>query len=466
MALSSNVHWEVRTTGNSNYGGGYNVAASGTDYSQQGYAQVGFNGSTIALSMAGTGTTLNSSPGAFSSSHVGNMIYITGGTNFTVGFYEITGYTSASAVTIDRNATNGSAASSGSGNLGGAQSDLQKVADATVAGNKVWVKAGTYQPTATLTLPYTNSDDIIEWEGYNTSRGDADSPCVIVDQQNNTRNGITLGSSSASNRVSTIMKYFEVRNVYTSSSTYHGFYLYGRKILLYKCSAKTCGGRGFYSVGFQCSFVGCEANDVGKGSLGSRGFDMYYYGHCVDCIVRDSECYAYFGSFSTRWIGCIADNCRYGWYLVNAGDSHGLFLSDCLANNSTYDGFYWYSTHSAPAQLINCIAVNNGRWGFNATSTIGGYQLLVHCASGNNTSGDRVTSSAIEYEGDFSSIIDLGSSDIFVDYANDDLTLRPHAVKLLGKAFPNQALFDNALSFWINKDIGPLQFPERTRIIG
>ena len=114
MPLSASQVWEVRTTGSDSNGGGFKAAASGTDYSQQDAAQVTYSDLVIGT----TTTQLTSAANPFTSAHVGNIVYVSGGTGFTTGRYEVTAV-SAGVATMDRSV--GTASSTGGiGKLGGA----------------------------------------------------------------------------------------------------------------------------------------------------------------------------------------------------------------------------------------------------------------------------------------------------------------------------------------------------------
>src|SRR5437660_4761540 len=81
--------WEVRPTNGSNLNGACfdsTIANAGTDYSQQNTAQASFTD----LATTGVVTTLTSASAQFTSAMIGNCIRIESGTNFTVGWYQIT----------------------------------------------------------------------------------------------------------------------------------------------------------------------------------------------------------------------------------------------------------------------------------------------------------------------------------------------------------------------------------------
>lgn len=85
MALSAATEWDVRTTANDLNGGGFNVSATGTDYSQQDSPQITFTDLVIGA----TTTQLTSALTPFLSAHVGNIVNVTSGTGFTTGRYQV-----------------------------------------------------------------------------------------------------------------------------------------------------------------------------------------------------------------------------------------------------------------------------------------------------------------------------------------------------------------------------------------
>ena len=98
MALAAAIVWEVRGgAGNDNNGGGFKTGASGTDRSQQDAAHISRTDLVIGVDTA----TITSVATPFTSAEIGNLIQITAGTGFTVGFYEITAV-AATVATVDR----------------------------------------------------------------------------------------------------------------------------------------------------------------------------------------------------------------------------------------------------------------------------------------------------------------------------------------------------------------------------
>jgi len=117
MALNAAQQWWIRTDGAETNGGGYDatVSGAGTNYSDQASPQLSLTDLACL-----NNTTLTSATGGFTTLMIGNIIRIASGTNFTAGYYMVTARASTNSVTLDRNPTNGSNASSGVGKLGGA----------------------------------------------------------------------------------------------------------------------------------------------------------------------------------------------------------------------------------------------------------------------------------------------------------------------------------------------------------
>jgi hypothetical protein len=180
MAVNAATVWEWRATNGSNTnGGGFYDADPGTsvDYSNQDSAQETYT--TLATSGAAATTVTCGGGDTFAAGIAGNVIYIASGTNFTVGWYQVTTRNSSTSVVVDRSPTPGGAGSSGNGSMGGALALFtDSFLDDTnyqVAGVTNWVKNdGTMTLTGAVTLASVDGTDAlpINYEGYNTSRGD------------------------------------------------------------------------------------------------------------------------------------------------------------------------------------------------------------------------------------------------------------------------------------------------------
>ncbi len=167
MAIGATCVWEVRSTAtaaNAN-GGGY--TSGGVDYSQQNAAQYSLTGVTTAAADA---ILLHASA---ASDMVGNIANITGGTNFTVGRYEIISVVAGTSITLDRTCTT-AAGSAGTVEIGGALSIFDDaIGEAVEPGNVVHIKAATYTPSASITLAKDGTNTApIQIIGYSAARND------------------------------------------------------------------------------------------------------------------------------------------------------------------------------------------------------------------------------------------------------------------------------------------------------
>jgi hypothetical protein len=140
MALAAATVLEIQTGGSDTNGGGFVTGSSGTDWSQQ----VGPQYSVVDGVTAGT-TTITSATANFGTDVVGNLMYVQGGTGAVVaGWYQIVTWNSASSVTVDR-ATGLTAGTGVTLKIGGALLSVgQACAIATVVGNIMYNKNGSY----------------------------------------------------------------------------------------------------------------------------------------------------------------------------------------------------------------------------------------------------------------------------------------------------------------------------------
>ncbi len=174
-AIPVSTTWEVRSaTGADTNGGGFDpsVAIPGQDFSQQAAAQVAFTD----LIIGATTTQLTSALSPFATctagvGRCGNVINITGGAGCTVGWYVILS-TSTITATMDRAV--GTAASTCTGNMGGALAKLSKAVSLATQNNVIYA-TGSETITSTLSLSLTSAGGAnapFRVTGYNAARGD------------------------------------------------------------------------------------------------------------------------------------------------------------------------------------------------------------------------------------------------------------------------------------------------------
>ncbi len=175
MAFPATVAWDVRTTGSNNNGGGFDSALSGTDYSVQDAAQFAYTDLVID---AASNTKITSAAHPFDATSPGNIINITGGTGFTVQRVLILSV--AGAVATCHAAVGTTSSTGGTGNLGGGLATIAQANSLAVLGNSIYIQAGTYTLTATITTAVATLNFI----GYAAAHGDAGTKPLITTATN------------------------------------------------------------------------------------------------------------------------------------------------------------------------------------------------------------------------------------------------------------------------------------------
>ena len=385
MAISSAINWEVRTTGSNTNGGGFKAGASGTDWTQQDSAQYSVTDGVTA----GT-TTITSATANFGTDVVGNLIYVSGGTgSITDGWYEITGRTNSTTITVDRS----TGLTTGTGvtlKIGGGLASLQQAVTNWAASNTIWVKNGSYNVGTGITssalnmLPNSKPNYII---GYNSTRGD----------NPRTTSRPTLTATAAINILTLADNNVLVSNlIFDCNST-------GNCCLVTSSTSERgtrisyCSFRNFKTNGFQGIsgtqgtgvLLGCDATGGNSGATG--GF--YGAATCYSCIASGNACSGFVNNAS---IGCYY-NCISA---SNTGSSsRGYdYSSNSLANGVVYgcvaygnggDGVNIIATYAA-VSVLNCLFVGNGGYGINYNHDLKiAVPLFNYNAFYNNTSGAR-----------------------------------------------------------------------------
>lgn len=344
MALSNAIVFEVRSTGSDTNGGGYKTGATGTDYSQQNAAQYALTGLTTAAANA---IILSASAAA---DMVGNLIQITGGTNFITGIYEITSVSVGVSITVDRNCTS-AAGVSGTANVGGAFATPAKaVASLTVEGQIAYIKAtATYSVgTGITTAAGINSGlGIIRIIGYTTTRGDG--------------GRATLQATAAINIFTDGQGGFRFENLIldgNANTGVLGFVLNNSASAIYNCVIKNFLASGVSLVGIGTSIVQSEVTGC-VGSYSTGGISTNSTNSLIkNCYIHDN---------TTSGIGVI----NYGTHIIG----------NVIANNTgaSSDGVQLNPAYSSSrCNVIGNVFYKNGRDGYRNTHT------YVSCEISNN----------------------------------------------------------------------------------
>lgn len=302
MALSAAIQWECRTTATANNvnGGGFKAGASGTDYSQQNAAQ--WNNTDGASTAS---TTFTSAGSTFTSAIVGNVLHLTAGTGATVGWYEVTAFTDANTITLDRTSGTYTGATF---YVGGAMSMNSTLDDdffeVCVAGNKVWVKAGSFTIGEAVSIAASGgTQQPIIIEGYNTTRGDVPigSNCPTF----------TLGANSF-----TVGTNWDVYNMIFTGTASNTLVPNGATKLV-NCkviNTSTTANRNAISAGGSDETIfNCEA-------VSYRG---YAFGFSNIAVIRI--------------IGCYFHDSKYGIARLHAGG--GIAVMNCIIESNVSGGY-------------------------------------------------------------------------------------------------------------------------------
>lgn len=143
------------------------------DYSQQNAAQVTFNGSTIMMSNASASATVVITGLSTTVAHIGNVVNITGGTNFLTGHTTITavtvGVTGVGTWTLSSTVTS-TAGTAGAGKMGGGKALPDNVASLAQPGNTCFILgvAGNAASYPTSGLDYSTTGSIAPNSGDTT----------------------------------------------------------------------------------------------------------------------------------------------------------------------------------------------------------------------------------------------------------------------------------------------------------
>lgn len=417
-ALNASTIWEMRTTGSAYNGGGYFTTAGSTDYSQQDAAQV----SKTNLYYT-SGTTLKCDDAStFDDTMEGNVIYIDSGTHFTQGYYQVATYVDGNTITLDRApaSEDTSAHKDAVGALGGAIISPRNInfAQGIVAGNIVYIKAGTYttytyggtQGNYFDTYTAGGNGNPIQWIGYNTTRGDnptGDNRPIfdgkgtrtngaVVDVSGNIfKNIIFKDYTGAGVTISAGGNVFE--NVRSTLNDTDGFYASGISLTIFNnCEADSNTSEGFVWNAANSNsgmYHYCYSHNNS-----AEGFEMQYANaasgfHLFNCTSESNSASGFRTAGNMTAINCVSYN-----------------------NSGTNDGFLIAGDGITISQITNCVSKDNGRYAFNRSGT-GRISLLFNynCYNGHTTELNNITAGAN----------DVGDQDpLFTDAANADFTLQ------------------------------------------
>ncbi len=394
MALSSETQFEVRgVTGSDTNGGGYVAGSTGTDFSLQAAAQI-----AVVDAVANGTTTITSATAAFAATHVGNVMYLQGGTGSLAETRRyVVSRTNATTIVVD------AAVATGTGitlNLGGALATIAKAFAFMIQGNRTWIKAdGTYTLAATVTSAWANVGNNTPWvSGYTNVRGDAGRAFITLNGSSlsafacpsvngagynienfdincasqTTSAGINFGANSFSGFFKNV-KVSNFTNIGIGSGT-------NNAVAIMEC--ETTGGSGsnagFYLKG--SSFVTlqrCYSHDNACAGIivGTFGVSASII-HCIITKNTGSTSDGVLSDFTNGLLiavnNTIHGNGRDGIRLSNNSIFIGMIYSNMLTGNGVSAAGYGLNHSGGTAQPATPLVDGNFYWG-NTTGTLNNF---------------------------------------------------------------------------------------------
>lgn len=410
MAVNATAIWRVRPSGSNTNGGGYDpgIASPGTDYSQQNAAQVTFNGTTITASNGAAGATITLAGYTVATTDVANAVCITGGTNFTTGFYFITSVnTGSNTWTLDRNCTTGAGAAM-TGKMGGGFADPQVLLTGSlvtgggtgpvIAGNTVYVLGSGIPNPASYTFDYTTASFGSSFPAGNSTAGN-----ILIANDPNTPNygsgGMPVWKQTALTFLGLTQWMFDgIWFVFTATGGFHQGCSGGG---MRNCVADLNGFDTSFSSGaisflYNFEVFSSQAKRTTNSSVALQiGAD--FGGEVLFCNIHDNIGPACnMNRVGTIKSSIIAKNGGDGITITGGGSTFNGEVSDCTIDGNTGHGITTNQANIAGARIFNNIISNH-----NQASKFG-----INCSSGTTVANDKIKS-FIDYNIFYNNTTDL-----------------------------------------------------------
>lgn len=254
---------------------------------------------------------------------------------------------------------------------------------ATIDGDKIFVKLGTY--TLTTTTPGAAGPVVLAagvavlLEGYETTIGDLGAaPVIDCGAQTEIVAVKTQGAFSTG-----MQQVVNIKVDGQGGAGNAGFFANPTYCdVFYRCIAYDCpvgfdssNATGYYAIQCQAELCGIGFT---AGSSPSSGMIQFYACVARDCTAGGFDIYAN-SPVGGYFIRCVS--------VGNGGDGfkfgYGAVAFGCTAYNNTGDGFD--STYTEMTSLSDCVSYGNGGYGFNLDVA---ETPLVNCFGGSNSSGN------------------------------------------------------------------------------
>lgn len=383
MAILATAVWRIRPSGSDTNGGGFDTGISGygTDYSQQNTAQA--SGTAGA---ATTATFTDATANAFTSAMVGNAMYITGG-GATAGFYFVTGYTSASTVTLDR--APGTAVSGATWYLGGGWSTVTGNLTNTAIvqpGNTVYILGSGNPNPSSYTFDYTISSYVALISGNSTAGN-----ITIAGDPNTPSGGMPCIKTASSNGMLWYSgSYLVIKNIWVvASSTFSGWGMIVINGTIIGCVFDqngydiSCG----YPGGSIMTYIDCEmfSSVAPRGASTQVAMALNNYGsQGFNCNVHDTVAGGVNMYCGTALVNSIVAKCRGVGVTINPNYGMSrLMVANCTIDGNTGDGIQFTGQNGVSLSTVFNNIVSN--------HTISG-TYGIHVTAGTTAENDSVAS--------------------------------------------------------------------------
>ena len=341
------------------------------DYSQSTTAIV--NGITDFAAVGGS-STLTSATAAFTPAMVGNVYHqtTTGTGGFgTVGWYEITGYTNATTVTLDRAPNGGTASVACTGYIGGALSGNASTEAAfyeqVQGGNIVWWKSGNYTANGAISVASTASTGILPSNniGYTSVRGDtcngSSRPAIALGantwtfgQFQNFANFSFTGTALTTFACGIGSRVTNVKVANSSTTADRAAFVVGTDGLSFNNEAICQLGRAFNLTNSNHRHIGCYAHNSKIGFYNQAARNVIT--HCL------SQSHSLYGIGSTTTVFNVQNCTVHGWATPKAS-TFGVNIAASIDNhyvfNSIIDGWATGISGTTSQRFSNRGAYNN-----------------------------------------------------------------------------------------------------------
>jgi len=326
---------------------------------------------------------------------VGNGIQITGGTNFTTGFYIVTAATAGVSLTVDRNCTT-AAGAAGTAGLGGALATPSKAFSLGVAQNRYWIQfnASPYTQSANPTMNAGNADSTStktpnRISGYNTVRGDNPTGATRPTLQ-------ALAGCTTVIPLSTVVWWVE--NIIIDCNSQANVGLSNSATFTVMRAVKVINFKQYGINLPSTALATLRQCEVASGVSGATAGINASSAPCIidACYVHDNLCTGIIVGVGAGSTGlCVRNSIIYN----NTGASsdgiqcqYGLAINNCIFYGNGRDGIRVAIDASDNLDVTNNILVNNGGYGLNFSSAnqlVGGTAGWDNNFYYNNTSGAR-----------------------------------------------------------------------------